>query len=369
MKGAGHLTFRCNVCGTTSHQPLARFGREEPTCAACLSSVRMRAIVHGVSVALWGRPLCLPDFPVDRRVRGLGLSDWEPYAAQLEKKLGYTNTYYHQEPRLDITAPIDSEDLAGAFDFIVSTDVFEHVAPPVAPAFENLRRLLKDSGVLIFSVPFQPGEPTVEHFPDLHEYSLLREGDQYVLRNRTRDGRLEEFRDLHFHGGLGSTLEMRVFGYDDLVRCLADAGFQYLFPLNRPYFEYGIVHAASHSYPFLASPQPLDFSIPDCFDWVTPGAAARVAVDGPAITAWGPQSAGAGERVIFWFTGQELRSTELRVLLNGQRLADAVTSADGVTLTSAVPEAFTHNPGRCTVEVMRGGATLLAAPFEVRVAS
>jgi SAM-dependent methyltransferase len=324
----------------------------------------MRVILHGLSIALWSKPLTLADFPEDRHIRGIGLSDWEIYAERLEKKLGYTNTFYHREPRLDIGA-LDPA-LEGRFDFVIASDVFEHVAPPISNSFLNVRRLLKDTGVLVFSVPFQPDVPTVEHFPELYEYSMERDSGGYVLRNRTRDGRLQEYRDLHFHGGLGSTVEMRVFGYDDLVRHLHDAGFSHLFPLNRPYFEFGIVHASAFSYPMLASPEPFRFVVSECFDWVVPGAAPRAPVEGPGVFEWGPQAVQVGESTTFWFTGQQLRSSELRVLFDGQPLADVVTSPAGDTLTSMLPEEFTRRSGQHVVEIARYGEKLFQTRFEIR---
>ena len=48
--------------------------------------------------------------------------------------------FLHKEPRLDITS-VDAS-LHGQFDFIISTEVFEHVAAPVSRAFENARDML-----------------------------------------------------------------------------------------------------------------------------------------------------------------------------------------------------------------------------------
>ncbi|MEZ5351385.1 MAG: methyltransferase domain-containing protein [Bryobacteraceae bacterium] len=365
-KRPGYLTFRCNICDSVTEEHLARFGREDPTCGSCRSSVRMRTILHGLSLALFGEPLSLGEFPEDRGIRGIGLSDWETYSSRLEAKLGYTNTYYHCEPRLDITSVDRPPD--EPYDFLIASDVFEHVAPPVDAAFANARRLLKDSGVLVFSVPFQLDAPTVEHFPDLHEYALDRDASGYVLRNRTRDGRDEEFRDLTFHGGLGSTLEMRVFGQQDLMQRLERAGFPHVFPLNQPYFEFGIVHAARFSYPLLASAQPLPIPA-GCFDWAVPGESRALPPDVAGISQWGPASAPAGEQVVLWFTGQHLRAGELRVLIGGQPLADVVTSAAADTLTSTLPDELTRHPGKYTVEVTRNEKPIFTALFQVRPGS
>lgn len=183
----------------------------------------MRSIVHVLSTELFGESLALPDFPERPELRGLGMSDWDGYAEPLSRKLGYQNTYLHQEPALDITDPDPAR--LGTLDFLISTDVIEHVAPPVSLAFENSRKLLKPGGVFVFSVPYNLEGDTVEHFPDLHEYRIEERAGEHVLFNRTRDGREETFEDLVFHGGPGETLELRVFSLGGLQRDLELAGF------------------------------------------------------------------------------------------------------------------------------------------------
>ena len=113
------------------------------------------------------RILAIPDFPNRPDLVGLGLSDWEGYAMGLAKKFAYTNSYFHQDPYLDITS-IDPSHV-GRYDFIISSDVFEHISPPISKAFENARGLLKPNGVMIFTVTNIGGE-TKEHFPELHRY-------------------------------------------------------------------------------------------------------------------------------------------------------------------------------------------------------
>ncbi len=96
-------------------------------------------------------------------------------------------------------------------DFIISSDVFEHVVPPVSRAFENVWKMLKPGGVFVLTVPYGAQRETVEHFPELNEFSIVERDGSFVLRNKTRTGVLQEFNDLVFHGGPRTTLEMRVF--------------------------------------------------------------------------------------------------------------------------------------------------------------
>jgi SAM-dependent methyltransferase len=155
------LSFRCNICG---HRCVAKgqtsTGKFNPARAADQHCAGDPLFMY--SMELFGESLSIQDFPASPHITGIGMSDWDGYAIQLSGKLNYRNTYYHQEPKLDITRSDPS--LEGAFDFIISSDVFEHVPPPISKAFENTRKLLKPDGVLIFSVPYSKDEKTVEHF-------------------------------------------------------------------------------------------------------------------------------------------------------------------------------------------------------------
>jgi SAM-dependent methyltransferase len=248
---AGDLVaFRCNVCGAACRVAPGSLSRETPSCVACGSTVRMRAIVHLLTCELFGRSVALPELPRRPDLVGIGLSDSPAYAVPLAKKLGYTNTYFHTEPRLDI-ADVPENRTAEA-DFIIASDVFEHVAPPVARAFANARRLLKAGGVLIFSVPFSLAADTVEHFPALHDYRLVESGGSWRLENRTSDGRVEVFTDLVFHGGPGTTLEMRLFSRAALERAFTAAGFARMRIADEAFPEHGIVWPEPWSVPMVA---------------------------------------------------------------------------------------------------------------------
>ncbi len=247
---AGVLSYRCNICGGPCEESVAALGREDPTCPGCGSTVRMRAIVRVLSMEVFGKSLALCDFPRRSDIRGIGLSDWEVYAAGLARSLDYRNTYYHQEPRLDITR-LDAGE-KGSLDFLIATDVFEHIGPPVSNAFENARRLLKPGGVFVFSVPYVKEGPTREHFPELADHEIVKEDGRAVLKNRTRDGRLQVFEDLVFHGGVGETLEMRVFSEPSLVEEFSRAGFRDLKIHREPDFEHGIYWHQDCSLPMSA---------------------------------------------------------------------------------------------------------------------
>jgi SAM-dependent methyltransferase len=242
------LSFLCNICSEAN--TVATLDYERSSCVACGSNVRLRALVCMLSKELFGDGLALNDFPVLPGVKVLGLSDQQSYAGLLEKKFDYTNTFYDREPRLDITEP--HPDLYGTYDFIFSSDVFEHVAPPVEHVFREVYKLLKPHGVLCLSVPFSLNDRTIERFPELHEYAVVNLAGSAVLINRSADGKLQILDDLIFHGGVGATLEMRLFSQRDLKRELLDAGFREVLFQTEPVPRFGISFEGEWSLPLVA---------------------------------------------------------------------------------------------------------------------
>ena len=216
-------TFVCNICAASCFVPLEELDREVVSCSACGSTPRFRAVVSVLSQELFGTQLPLPDFPRRTDLVGLGMSDWAGYARPLARRLSYTNTFLDRSPRLDVTQP--HPQFGGTFDFIVASEVFEHVVAPVEKAFANTLEMLKPGGFLLLTVPFTLGARNKEHYPDLFDYQLMDFNGEKVLVNRTATGRWEVFEKPVFHGGEGLTLEMRVFCRDGLVHSLMQAGF------------------------------------------------------------------------------------------------------------------------------------------------
>jgi SAM-dependent methyltransferase len=230
------MRFICNICGKEQENSI--FGRETPSCFKCHSTSRWRALIHSLSLSFFCESFPLTEFPIDKKIKGIGLSDAELYAKLLSKKLDYKNTFYHKRPYLDIMKIPDS--FERKYDFLISSDVLEHVPPPVSNAFRNSFRLLKPGGVMIFSAPYVAGH-TIEHFPGLNEYKIKRKlfGGK-VLVNRMESGNIQKYEKLKFHGGEGSTLEMRYFGELDLLNEFCQAGFVSI-SYCYPYPKFGII--------------------------------------------------------------------------------------------------------------------------------
>jgi hypothetical protein len=245
------VTFTCNICGTRNS--VEHFATEPATCG-CGSNVRLRALIHLLSMELFGVSMPLPEFPRLKSIRGIGMTDKECYADRLAEKFDYTNTHYDREPQFDVTQPHPV--LAGTCDFLLAADVLEHIAPPVERAMEEMFRLLKPNGFLGVTIYCHPSDKMREHFPDLHEYRVIPIGETNVLVNRRRDGTLEVRDGLIFHGGTGETLEMREFGITALQDKLTAAGFQAVHLLVEDIPEIGVVFDPDVSQPLIARKQP-----------------------------------------------------------------------------------------------------------------
>lgn len=212
-----------------------------------------------LSIELFGVKLALSEFPRVKSLRGLGVTDANQYASQLAGKLDYRNTFYDREPRFDLANPPEHE--LGQFDFIIASEILEHVPPPVERAFQSAAQLLKPNGVLILTVPYSLESSMREHYPDLHQFGFAALGDDQVLVNRSKAGEIQVFERPVFHAsGSDPSLEMREFTEKELRVLLGEAGFRDVRIWAEPHAPFGIVHAEPCSLPIAARRGDFAFS-------------------------------------------------------------------------------------------------------------
>jgi SAM-dependent methyltransferase len=231
--------FVCNICGGSNKATRSKRHREGLLCETCRSNARFRGVAHALQrFVIEDISTPLIDCLENKAIVGIGMSDNDTYADILAKKFQYTNTYYHTDPRLDIT---DAKSAASytALDFVISSDVLEHVNAPVTRALKNVYDMLKPGGVFILSVPYLDGFENIEHYPHLYEYHVINTAGAYSLLNLRRDGLLEHHQKPLFHGGPGSVLEMRVFGEGELIAMLKYCGFSEVIDLEPNNLEIG----------------------------------------------------------------------------------------------------------------------------------
>lgn len=249
-----HRQYVCNVCGVTNTIVKNEFPREGQSCPSCHSYVRLRGLMIILSQLIYGKHQAISDFDVRKDISIIGLSDWPGYADRIKKKFNYINTHFQSpEPSLDISTTIEGYE--EKFDYVICSDVLEHVVPPVQSAFDNLLRLLKPGGTLIFSVPYNLEEKTTEHFPDLCTFEIVfDDGKPPKLRNETVDGEVQWFEDLIFHGAAneGAALEMRTFCERDVFKHLHFAGFANIEKANWESPEFGVRWIDNWSLPLVA---------------------------------------------------------------------------------------------------------------------
>jgi hypothetical protein len=220
-------TFFCSACFRPSYALKESIGRESFNCHWCKATSRERAIFLQIHKHYILKKLKNPF----RNLKILGVSDGYLTSTVLKKvyKKRYTNFHYHMEPKLDITSV--STSLKNSSDIVSCSEVLEHVEPPIQKAFDGLYQLLKADGVLILSVPHTDlNGKHVEHFPVMTESRITTRESGFVLEGISGDGKLLEFKDLTFHGGIGTTLEYRIFSQESLEKCLATSGFKNLAP-------------------------------------------------------------------------------------------------------------------------------------------
>ena len=81
------ISFQCNICGQYNNSSVADvFDREISSCANCMSNLRTRSIILIISSIFFEKSIVLTEFPINKSLLGIGLSDWHGYSDILSDK-------------------------------------------------------------------------------------------------------------------------------------------------------------------------------------------------------------------------------------------------------------------------------------------
>ncbi len=140
--------------------------REQLKCARCFSNPRWRALVRVLEERFPGwRDLAIHEASpsgsasdkLARECARCVQTQWFPDAPRGATRDGWRNEDLERQTFAD-----------GAFDLVVTQDVFEHVLDP-ARGFAEVARTLKPGGAHVFTLPWHPKRPTrvrAERAPD-----------------------------------------------------------------------------------------------------------------------------------------------------------------------------------------------------------
>jgi SAM-dependent methyltransferase len=179
--------------------------------------VRARWVIYALLDSLKLSPV-LAYLGDHKHISGFGISDDLRYAGVLANVFNYKNSFYHQEPRLDVMK-LDEEWGLEGYDFIICSDVLEHTFGDWRIALENFMAYLKPGGVLILTVPWSASlKETDEYYPGCVDYDVISDGGAFKeVKIRLGDGTHYTAPSPYFHGGPGNTLEMRNFSRSQLI--------------------------------------------------------------------------------------------------------------------------------------------------------
>ncbi len=157
---------RCTVCGA-----LTRFGpwlpdlRETGRCKTCNATNRQRQLADLLCGELHAPSLAHIPSTVPTTTKIYNTEASGPMHARLARLPGYVCSEYFgpQCARGDTVNGVRNEDLQrlsfadNSFDYVLSSDVFEHIPDPYR-AFAEVQRVLKPGGKHLFTVAFHQAE-------------------------------------------------------------------------------------------------------------------------------------------------------------------------------------------------------------------
>lgn len=200
------MTGRCNICGWSDRFLRLDRGREGTVCRNCGSSSRNRAVAFALSCVLdENQPVFRWQYRTSARM--LESSARGALAMYFRRKFDYYGTEFDPERIAAGDQPRDYADFQklhyddDTFDFVVASDVFEHIRRD-AEAMREVQRVLKPGGYLVLTVPYDH-----KRAHTIQRVDTTGSDDVHVLPPQ-------------YHGGGGHTLAYREYGRDvaDLMR-------------------------------------------------------------------------------------------------------------------------------------------------------
>ena len=218
-------SFRCCICDHYC-ELVSQQHREQGFCPSCGSNARFRGIVLAILDEVFGNTsLSLARQPGRHATAGIGVSDADQYASLLAEKLGYRNTFLHQEPHLDLC---NKQSVANYknLDLLVCSDVIEHTQDLPSQVFINMMSMLKPGGIVVLSAPTYEMASSIEWYSGATSVKVIPYRDRHVVIWSTIRG--NDYIDTTpcFHGGPGDVLEMRLISHSQLVAEARAAGFE-----------------------------------------------------------------------------------------------------------------------------------------------
>ena len=214
----------CNICGHPTLFVITDANlRENVICIFCRSFNRARQMYHLFSLQKKSEDIRIWNMENSGSLHKMLLKtygDKYVYSAYLGKgiKSGTIKQGVRHEDVLKTSFPSDH------FDFVLSSDVLEHVPKP-EDAFIEIKRILKPAGIFIFTVPFLEDQ---------------EKSDRRAIENETGEAVL--LKEPQYHGDPlrpEGILVFTLFGWDMLEMARA-AGLEC--SIHRPYLlRYGII--------------------------------------------------------------------------------------------------------------------------------
>ena len=217
--------WECILCSALNSEE-NEYIREASCCISCGSTWRARAVTLATITGLGYEPTPLSRINSDWSRIGLGISDDINVSSRLSGKFFYSNSYFDTFPNLDLRKV--PEVAKAKFEFVICSDVLEHIDTDLELAVSGLKNLLNENGFAVISVPVDGDHGHLEFYPGLISFSIK---DDIVTWNDQNNMPHKDI-DPEFHGGRGQNLAFRKFSDNTIEDLLLKCGFNSFSPVR-----------------------------------------------------------------------------------------------------------------------------------------